>query len=477
MNHPLVVDLDGTILRSDTLHEAMLVYAKRGLRESLQLPFWLLKGKAYLKEQLATRVDLPFDILPYNNDVLKFLQQAKKQQRQIILATATHRIYAEQIAQHLGLFDRVIATEKGINLSSNFKRDRLIEEFGKKGFDYIGNSHADISVWRVADKTYLADPDTGVQNKIENTGNITHVFSKKTNALTTLFRALRPHQWLKNILIFIPLLAAHSVLNVALLFKALLAFILFSLAASSGYLINDLFDLESDRRHPRKHLRPLASGEMHLQTGIIAAIILFIIALIFAFALFPYNFSTTLAIYFTLTFSYSQYLKKIAVVDTIVLAALYTIRILAGAFACNILPTFWLLAFSVFLFLSLAMVKRYAELIDLPTKDDTAKIRGRGYYSNDLEIIANLGSSAGYISVLVLCLYIQEPRTMIMYKNHELIWFACPILLFWISRMWFLTHRGQMHDDPVLFAIKDTTSLITAAFFALIFILATITQP
>jgi 4-hydroxybenzoate polyprenyltransferase/phosphoserine phosphatase len=477
MNHPLVVDLDGTLLRSDTLLEAMLVYAKRGLRESLQLPFWLLKGKANLKEQLATRVDLPFEILPYNNEILKFLQEAKQQQRQIILATATHRIYAEQIARHLGLFDRVIATEKDHNLSSDHKRDRLIEEFGEKGFDYIGNSHADISVCRAADKAYLADPDTGIQKKIENTGNITHVFSTKSNAITTLFHALRPHQWLKNTLIFIPLFTAHSFVNAALFSRALLAFVLFSLAASSGYLINDLLDLESDRRHPRKQLRPLASGEMHLQTGIIAAPVLFIIAFIFALALFPYSFSTALAIYFTLTFFYSQYLKKIAIIDTIVLAALYTIRIIAGAFACNIFPTFWLLAFSVFLFLSLAMIKRYAELLDLRTKGDVGKTRGRGYYPNDLEIIANLGTAAGYLSVLVLCLYIQEPRTMIMYKNHELIWLACPILLFWISRMWVLTHRGQMHDDPVLFAIKDPASLITAGLFAIIFFLATITQP
>lgn len=472
MNHPLVVDLDGTLLRSDMLLESMLSCMKQGVGKTLRIPRWLLHGKANLKEQLARQVELPVEVLPFNTEVLDFLRQARQQQREIILATATHKIYAEQVARHLGVFDRVIATENGINLSSNKKRDRLIEEFGEKGFDYIGNSHADIAVWSAADKAYLADPDAGVLKKMKTQGNVNHVFHTRSNSLKTLFRALRPHQWLKNLLIFIPLLASHLFTHIALDAMALLAFALFSLTASSGYLINDLLDLECDRHHPRKRNRPLASGELPLHLGIIAAPLLFLCSFVVSLLLLPPLFTISLIIYYGITISYSQYLKKIALVDTIVLASLYTIRIIAGAFACNIIPTFWILAFSVFFFLSLAMIKRYAELMDSRAKGNTEKTRGRGYYPDDIEIIASLGTASGYLSVLVLALYIQDPKTVVMYKTHELIWFACPILLFWISRMWMITHRGKMHDDPVLFAIKDRISLITAGLFASVFVLA-----
>jgi phosphoserine phosphatase len=373
MNRPLVVDLDGTLLRSDMLLESMLVYMKQGIGESLRIPLLLLEGKAKFKEELAMKVKLPVEILPYNTEVVDFLRNIKQQQRQIVLATATHRIYADQVANHLGLFDRVIATENGFNLSSHAKRDRLIEEFGEKGFDYIGNSHADIAVWSVADEAYLSDPEAGVLKRMKSFRNVTHVFVTRSNSLKTFFKALRPHQWLKNLLIFIPLLAAHRFTNIPMITMAILAFSLFSLCASSGYLINDLLDLESDRHHPRKRFRPLASGELPIQTGIFTAPLLFIFSFITSLIFLPSAFSIILAIYYLLTISYSQYLKKLSIVDTIILASLYTIRIIAGSFACDIIPTFWLLAFSVFLFLSLAMIKRYAELLDSRKKGDTEK--------------------------------------------------------------------------------------------------------
>jgi len=474
MSHPLVVDLDGTLLRSDILFEAMLHHIKQGLGSTLQIPLWLLGGKASLKEHLAFNAPLDVTILPYNEEIIALLQQAKQDNRYIVMATASHRIYADRIAAHLGLFDRVIATEQGTNLSSRAKCARLTSAFGHKGFDYIGNSHDDLPVLEAAEHAYLADPDFGVENRARNNGNVVTVFQSRTGVFRSWIKALRPHQWMKNLLIFIPLLAAHHFTDVALMTQAILAFIFFSLSASSGYLINDLLDLESDRHHQRKRSRPLASGELPIQLGIVSAPLLFLVALTGSLLLLPVNFSIALGIYYVLTLAYSQNLKQIMVVDTIVLAGLYTLRIIAGAYACSLVPTFWILAFSMFLFLSLAMVKRYAELYDSRSKGKTGQTRGRGYFPTDLDVIANLGTSAGYLSVLVLALYIQDARTVQMYHHHELIWLACPILLFWISRVWMIAYRGQMHEDPVLFAVKDRVSLLTGAAFAAVFILAII---
>jgi 4-hydroxybenzoate polyprenyltransferase len=470
-HRPLIVDLDGTLLRSDMLVESMLGYVRHGIRDLHRLPVWVLKGKAALKEHLACQVPLQVDRLPYNQAVLAFLREEKKH-RPIILATATHQIYAEKIAAHIGLFDRVIATGNRENLSARTKRDRLVQEFGEKGFDYLGNSMADIPVWQSAEKAYVADPEPGVLKKARQHGNVEKVFATKSPLGAVLLKSLRPHQWLKNLLIFIPLLARHEFTNFGMMLSALLAFVLFSLTASSGYLVNDLFDLECDRHHERKRYRPLASGELPLLVGIAVAFFLALFAFIFSLLVLPSGFSVALGLYFLLTVSYSQYFKRIAVVDTITLAGLYTLRIIAGALACGLAPTFWILAFSMFFFLSLAMVKRYAELLDSKNKGKSSDIKGRGYFTGDLEVVANLGTAAGYLSVLVLALYIQDDRTVRMYALPELIWLACPILLFWISHIWMITHQGKMHDDPVLFAVKDRVSLISGGLFALVFILA-----
>ncbi|HWQ26017.1 MAG TPA: UbiA family prenyltransferase [Chlorobaculum sp.] len=473
MSRPLVVDLDGTLIRSDILLEAGLSYARKGIDSLLKLPYWIMQGKAPLKECLALQVPMDVAHLPYNEDVIEFLKQAKQEYRHIVLATASHRLYADQIAEHLGLFNQVIATEGTTNLSAGAKRDRLIAEFGEKGFDYIGNSHDDLPVWAAAEKAYLADPEAGVQKKANKISNVEGIFVSRNSVLKAWFRALRPYQWLKNMLIFIPLLAAHQIFNTQQIVHSVLAFVFFSLAASSGYLFNDLLDINSDRHHPRKKFRPLASGDLPIHMAMISAPLMFVVAFYASLLLMPVMFSISLVIYYALTIAYSQSLKRMIGVDTIVLAGLYTVRIVAGSYACGLIPTFWILAFSMFLFLSLAMVKRYSELLDARKNGNNEKTMGRGYFPADLEIIANLGVSSGYLSVLVLALYVQDVRTIQMYHAHELIWLACPILLFWISRVWMITHRGLMHDDPVLFAIKDKVSLLTGALFATVFVLAT----
>ena len=474
MKRPLIVDLDGTLLRTDSLFEALMIHVKKTAGAALQLPKWLMSGKASFKEQLAMYSPLDVAFLPYNQEILSFLRQQKQQGRFIVLATAAHRTYADQIAGHLGLFDQVFATDRSTNLSAASKRDKLVSEFGEKGFDYIGNSHDDITVWASANKSYLADPDFGVERRARRIGDVEQVFRSRRSTISSWIRALRPHQWVKNLLVFIPLLAAHEFSNFSLVFHVLMGFVFFDMIASSGYLINDLFDLENDRQHPRKRRRPMASGDLPLLYGILSAPVLFVLAFLGSLVLLPGAFTLSLLIYYVLTIAYSRSLKRIMALDTIVLAGLYTVRIIGGAYACALVPTFWILAFSMFLFLSLAMLKRYAELLGAYTNGETAQTKGRGYVPSDLGIVANLGIAAGYLSVLVLALYIQDVRTVQMYHASELIWLACPLLLFWISRIWMITHRGLMDDDPVLFAIKDRVSLLIGAMFAFVFILAAV---
>lgn len=472
MNRPLVVDLDGTLLRSDLLVEAMLSYLRQDAAAVLKMPLWLAGGKAALKERLAGQVQIDVSVLPFNEELVSLLRQARLEGRHIVLATASHRLYAGKVAAYLDLFDQVMATDGKENLSSRHKRDRLVAEFGEKGFDYVGNSRDDLPVWMAAERAWLVDPEPGVEGRARKIGNVEKVIVSPHSALKSWVRSLRPHQWMKNMLMFIPLLAAHQVSAPGRLLQVLLAFVFFSMCASSGYLFNDLLDLESDRYHGKKRHRPLASGDLSIKIGIVSAPLLFLVAFVGSMLLMPKLFTVVLVMYYVTSMAYSQWLKRLKGVDTIVLAGLYTVRIIAGSYACALVPTFWILAFSMFLFLSLAMVKRYAELYDAHAKGKTDQARGRGYYPSDLPIIANLGTVAGYLSVLVLALYIQDARTVEMYRTHELIWFACPILLFWISRVWIITHRGEMHEDPVLFAIRDRVSLLTGGMFAAVFVLA-----
>jgi len=472
MQNPLVVDLDGTLLKSDILFLSFVSFLKRNFFH-LFLPFlWLFRGKAYLKSMLAQQTAIDVEVLPYDRRVLDLLVAEKARNRQIVLATATHISCADRIASHLGIFDRVIATDGSTNLSSENKRDALVAEFGQKGFDYIGNSRDDLVVWASAERSYLVNPEWGVERRARKIGTIEEVIVSKKRTINAWLESLRPHQWLKNLLVFIPLVAAHSVTDFHLLGLAALAFLLFSLCASSVYLLNDIVDLEDDRHHPRKKYRPLASGDLSMKTGLTTAG-LFLAASFAGSVLFmPMLFTAALGVYYLLTFAYSFCLKRMMTVDVIALAALYTMRIIAGSFACGLVPTFWILAFSMFLFLSLALVKRFSELYEARERGMTDKAKGRGYFPGDLGIVSSLGTSSGYLSVMVLALYIQDARTLSLYSQPEIIWLACPLLLFWISRVWILTHRGHMQDDPVLFAIKDRISLLIGVLFGTVFVLA-----
>ncbi|MFJ3009370.1 UbiA family prenyltransferase [Pseudomonas fluorescens] len=466
---PLVVDLDGTLLRSDLLLETGIAFVRSNPLQLFMPLTWLFKGKASLKEGLANGSHIDVTVLPYDPTVIKLIELERANGRHIVLATASHVSLAQKIADHLQLFDMVEATNGSLNLSSHRKRDLLVEHYGNEGFDYVGNSKDDIAVWASARKAYVVNPERGVEKRAAAHGNVEEVIHSNTSSAKDWVKALRLHQWMKNILIFVPLLTAHQLTNMSLVLQGLLAFLFFGLCASSVYLLNDLLDLNDDRHHKSKRFRPFASGRLGILAGLLAFPLLLGIAFAGSALLLPWEFTATLVGYYILTLAYSLSMKRKMVVDVISLALLYTIRIIAGAFALGLDLTFWILAFSMFMFLSLALVKRYAELREAKHSGRTEKTRGRGYYPDDLEMISSLGASSGYLAVMVLAMYIHDPATTRLYAHPQIIWLACPILLFWISRIWMLTHRGKMHDDPVMFAVSDRTSIVAGALMGVVF--------
>lgn len=468
MTLPLIVDLDGTLLRSDLLVETGMAFIRHHPLQFYKMAGWLAQSKTVLKTNLALATELDVNTLPYNPAVLNLIKQAKNENRPVVLATASHYTLAEKIAEHLQLFDLVLATRE-VNLTAESKRDVLVELFGTNGFDYVGNSHDDIIVWASARHAYVVDPERGVLRKAQAAGNVAKTFTSPATPLKSWGSALRIHQWMKNALILVPLLAAHQVMNLIMVWHGLLAFLLFGLCASSVYILNDLLDLADDRHHRMKKHRAFASGELTIISGLAVFPLLLIAAFTGALILLPWQFSAVLIVYYALTLAYSLDLKRRMSMDVIALASLYTLRIIAGAAAFQLQPTFWMLAFSMFMFLSLALVKRYAELRDARVKGQKEKTRGRGYYPDDLEMISSLGASSGYLAVMVLALYIHDQATIALYSNPEIIWLACPLLLFWITRVWMLTHRGLIHEDPVVFAIRDRVSLIVGLLFCAVF--------
>ena len=471
--HPLVVDMDGTLIRADLLHETASRYLAGNPLRAFALGGWTLAGKHVLKEKLATATAIDPAALPYHQELVEWLRAERAGGRTIILATASHHRLAQAIADHLGLFDRVLATGDGVNLKAAAKRDALVALYGAKGFDYVGNDAADLPVWETADRAHLVNSSAGFAARVRNVASLDRVFADgRKPAATALIRALRPHQWVKNLLIFVPILAAHHFRDLGGMIAALLAFLVFGLAASSAYVLNDLVDVADDRHHRLKKHRPFAAGDLSLLAGwALWPALLLIAGLIALFAL-PPAFVAVLAAYFVLTVAYSLLLKQIAIIDVLALAGLYSVRIVAGAAATRVPLSFWLLTFALFIFLSLALIKRVSELLVARASGRDAPLRGRSYDPQDLEMLSAMGVAAGYLSVLVLALYIHDAQTAELYASPRFIWLACPIMLYWISRAWLITHRGLMHDDPIVFAIKDRASILIGVGFVGVFALA-----
>jgi 4-hydroxybenzoate polyprenyltransferase len=454
----LCVDLDGTLILSDLLLESLMLLLKRNPLYLLLVPWWLLRGKAVLKARIAERVQLNAASLPYNKDLVQWLESERRVGRSLWLCTAADERLAAAVAAHLGLFDGILASSaSGVNLAGSAKAALLVERFGEGNFDYCGNEHRDLKIWQHARGAIVVRGSKRLEQETTRHVPVLRVFPPRAGSLKSILRALRPHQWAKNVLIFVPFGAAHRIGEGSSVTAVVLAFVAFCLCASSVYILNDLLDLESDRAHQRKSKRPFAAGDLSILTGLLLAPGLLAVAIVIA-AFLNFKFDLVLATYYVLTVAYSFDLKGRVLIDAIALAGLYTLRVIAGAAAVAVALSFWLLLFSVFLFLSLAFVKRFAELESL-RRQQRLKAAGRGYHVEDLPILQSLGTASGYLSVLVLALYINSPDIAALYHQPKAVWLLCVLMLYWVSRVWMKAQRGEMHDDPVVFALKDRVSL------------------
>lgn len=460
----ICIDLDGTLVRTDLLHESALALLRSNPLYVFLLPLWLLRGKANLKREVAKRVSRGFlSTIPTDERVLSILRQTPGHR---VLCTASDELLAQPMADRLGLFDEVIASNGERNLGGAAKAAVLVERFGDRGFDYVADRRVDLHVWRHARRAWVVNAPASLARSAARVTELAGHLPREGGGVRAWIRALRVHQWLKNLLVFVPLLAAHAYDDPAALKLAALAFLAFSLCASGVYVLNDLLDLPADRAHPRKRFRPFASGELPIVQGLLASPLLTLAGFTVGWLCSPL-FAAVLALYLVATLAYSLHLKRVHMLDVMLLAGLYTVRIVAGGVAVGVALSFWLLAFSMFLFLSLAMLKRCTELAALPA-DASSGLRGRGYGAEDFTLLQSLGGAAGYLSVLVLALYINSPESLELYSRHQLLWLLCPLLLYWISRAWSLVRRGRMHDDPVVFAVTDRVSLAIAGLCALV---------
>jgi 4-hydroxybenzoate polyprenyltransferase/phosphoserine phosphatase len=455
---PLCVDLDGTLVKSDTLVDSLLVLLRTRPLQVFRLPFLVLKGKAAFKAFVTSSVALDVDHLPYNRMLLQYLQAEHARGRDLYLATGADERLARRVADHLGIFTGVLGSDGATNLTGNKKLNSLKARLASSVFDYVGNDTPDLPLLLQATAPMVANPSFGLRMAMKSRGiHPLRTFNESRHPVQALIKAARPHQWAKNLLIFLPLFLAHS-LSPAKLLAGLAAFCCFSLTASSTYILNDLLDIEADRRHPRKRFRPFAAGDLSGLTGFATAAILLLIGLIGG-SLLNATFFAWLLVYLITTVSYSWYLKRVALVDVLVLSGLYTLRMQAGSAATGTPISHWLAGMSIFLFLSLAVVKRFAELENLRLSGAPLK-NGRGYLISDTEQLRAFGTASGYAAVVIFAIYISGRDVTALYRHPSTLWLIVPLILLWISRIWLLASRGELNEDPVVFALTDRLSLL-----------------
>jgi 4-hydroxybenzoate polyprenyltransferase/phosphoserine phosphatase len=459
----LCVDLDGTLIRGNVLWECVLLLLKTRPITLLLLPFWLLSGRAFLKRKLAARIHLNPACLPYRQGVLDLLQQEKANGRRIALVTAADRELADAISSYLGFFDEVHASNGRLNLKGANKAAVLAERFAQTGFEYVGDAAADVEVWRNARAAYVVGTEARAQQAAAVTtlkGTILEPRASFRTTFRTWINALRGHHWAKNLLLFLPLALSHN-LAVEPIVRTFAGFAIFGFCASGLYILNDLLDLHSDREHPWKKERPFAAGAISIPEGLLASLILLSSALGLGFLL-EVQFGLALLGYAALTMLYSLYLKKIALLDVFILSSFYSFRILAGALISATPLSQWFLAFSMFFFLSLAMAKRYSELLHA---SDLVKAgnSGRGYHTGDRELLLSLGVGSSFSAVVIFSLYVHSQDVRLLYSSPEFLFLLSPIVLYWLSRTWLLAHRGELKEDPVTLAIRDPVSYGVAA--------------
>jgi 4-hydroxybenzoate polyprenyltransferase len=469
---PLCVDLDDSLAKSDLLFEA-LAYALR--YEPVVALLFILKllmfGKAEGKLWLANNSSFSVDNIPLRPEVLELLQsESAKSDRLIYLVTASPTVWAESIAKRVGIFKESVGSSTKLNLKGEQKAAYLVDRFGEGGFDYLGDSRADLAVWRRCRLAYVVGHEGSFVDEVRSVAEVDKIIpGRAPYTFLLLGKALRVHQWIKNILIFLPIVAAHRFGDIVICLKALLAFIAFSLVASAVYLLNDICDLQSDRLHRTKHARPLASTDLKVVDGL-SLIPVLVAGAMFLLLSLPIHFSLVLIAYLVMTTLYSFWLKRRAMVDIVVLSGLYTVRIVAGASATAIPVSTWLFSFSMFFFFSLACAKRFGELA---SKDEQeSRVPGRGYYYGDRELIGQLGVASGVTSVLVLALYVTAFDVMKLYHHPALLLLTCPLVLLWISRIWLTAFRDELHDDPIVHALQYKGSYIIGFAFMVILMIA-----
>lgn len=461
---PLCIDLDGTLVAADLFWESVLVMLKRRPLRALALITWLFRGRAYAKQEVAQRVAIDATRLPYREEVLSLMREARRVGRDVVLVTAADQHTARAVARHLGLFTRVVASDGEQNLSGRRKAAHLQALFGHGRFEYVGNSWADLPVWLAASRAVAVAAPRAVERKLaRRPGDTTTILVPSHGIIRPVIRALRPFQWVKNLLVFVPLITSQQLLDVALLPPIVLTMLAFCLCASGIYVINDLLDIDADRLHPRKRKRPFAAGQLSVPVGVVLGLGLVSAALTLTAAAVSVAATAIVALYATVSIAYSLRLKREPVADVFILAGLYIVRIVAGGIAAHIVLSTWLLGFGLFLLLSLAFVKRYTELAS--TNGD---MPGRGYTQGDARWMHAVGTSSGYMAVLVLALYVNSPEVTILYRAPGVLWLLCPIFLYWVTRLWFRASRAAMVDDPVLAVARDPVSYVVAATVALV---------
>lgn len=470
----IAVDLDNTLIKSDTLHEqlARFVFQKPHLLPRLARS--LLRGKAAFKACCADAIVLDPENLHTCVDILAFLREEKEKGSHIVLCTAADHRVAQTVADHLGIFDEVIATRDGSNLKGGNKAEMLARRF-PAGFIYAGDHAADLSVWAMAQGIILVGVSASVARQARALGKpVLAEFRPRSQAPSRLkvwLQALRVHHWSKNVLMFVPLILAHNWGDGGLILRTVLGFGLLLLMTSSTYLINDLADIDADRRHPTKRRRPIASGSLPLMHAIAFPVVVIPLVMVASVLLSP-SFAVAIGAYLVLTLAYSFGLKRIPLLDTFIIAALFTLRLAMGVALLEVAIPIWLFTFSMFFFFSLATAKRHAEIVQArDTKGGVLKARGYEVDDWPITLVFGVGAGLGSLSILVLYM-VDEAFRVVGYSRPEYLWAINLMVAIWIGRIWLLTHRGQMHDDPVSFALRDRPSRGIAALIAIFFVIA-----